>query len=166
MRKIMIIIILILFSFSLICCNNSNGDEEMDTTVPETNNIENIWDDEYLDIVNNINLNDVKEAKLFYEGKYVSLDSQVSKRKDIKYEFYTENALRFVNAPDEYTVTIPSKDVSIDYCLGAYRLQFAFDDSILTISHETSNPYGSNKNGWLTYLKEWVNRYIDNPHYL
>ena len=85
---------------------------------------------------------------------------------EYEYIFYTDEVLRFVNSPDEYMLTIPSKEVEIDYSLGAYRLQFEFDDSLLTVSHETSNPYGGNLNGWLTYLNEWVNRYIANHKYL
>ena len=37
---------------------------------------------------------------------------------------------------------------------------------MLTITHETSNPYGTNSSSWHTYLNEWVNRYVDNPKYL
>ena len=169
MKKIMISLMLILFTFSLFGCNFNKEDEDMNNSLNDNNqeaSFKNIWSDDYADIQNSVNTNTIKSSKLFYNGEYVPLDTKVSKRKDMKYEFYTDEVLRFVNSPDEYMLTIPSKEVEIDYSLGAYRLQFEFDDSLLTVSHETSNPYGGNLNGWLTYLNEWVNRYIANHKYL
>ena len=167
MKKLIMFLMLILFSTSLISCTDLDEEGgQMDTGNNDISLLNNVWKEEYDDSKNTINKESIKSAKLFYNGNYAPLDTTISKRKDMKYEFYTDNALRFVNSPDEYMITIPSKDVMIDYSLGAYRLQFEFNDSVLTVTHETSNPYGGNKNGWLTYLKEWVNRYIDNPKYL
>ena len=167
----MILVVLVLFSFSLVSCifGTDKEDGEMDDTsgkVTEEEALENLWKEEYNDVENNVSLEKIKTSKLFYNGEYVPLDTNVSKRKDMKYELYTNDALRFINTPDEYVITIPSSKVDVDYSIAKYRLQFKFDDSVLTVSHETSNPYGGNKNGWLTYLNEWVNRYIANPKYL
>ena len=196
MKKIIILLNCVLFSFMLFGCNNKEESEPMveptlenvpteevtkeevtptiktpeptivETSEPTVNLLDTVWKDEYCDKENNVTIDNIKNSKLFYNGEYVSLDTQVSKRKDMKYEFYTDDALRFVNSPDQYIVTIPSGEVNIDYSIGAYRLQFEFNDSVLTVSHETSNPYGGNKNGWLIYLNEWVNRYINNPKFL
>ena len=156
-----------LMSFSMVSCNTNTPSESLsDKPNEDTGKIEDVWNDEYQDANNSFNQETIESAKLFYKGDYVNLNTSVSKRKDVKYEFYTKDSMRLVNSPEKYAITIPSKDVEIDYSLGKYRVQVGFDDSMLTISHETSNPYGSNSGSWNTYFNEWVNRYVNNPKYL
>lgn len=165
MKKYLILCFLCFFIF-IVSCDKKEPTKEEQTPVEYLDDYKLIWNDEYQDSLNSFNDNTIKKAKLFYEGEYVSLDKNITKRKDNKKEFYTNNSLRFVNSPDQYAITIPSNDVSIDYSLSKYRIQFEFLDSVLTVSHEYSNPYGSNFNGWYTYLNEWLNRYVNNPKYL
>lgn len=148
------------------CGETTTSDSISESSSEQVVTAKDIWNEEYQDEQNLFTLDTITSAKLFYKGEYVSLDTQVSKRKDVKYEFYTDNETRLVNSPEKYAITIPSSNVEFDYSLGKYRVQVGFDDSLLTISHETSNPYGSNPNSWNTYLNEWVNRYINNPIYL
>lgn len=156
-----------LMSFSMVSCNTNTPSESLSNKPNEdTGKIEDVWNDEYQDANNSFNQETIESAKLFYKGDYVNLNTSVSKRKDVKYEFYTKDSMRLVNSPEKYAITIPSKDVEVDYSLGKYRVQVGFDDSMLTISHETSNPYGSNSGSWNTYFNEWVNRYVNNPKYL
>lgn len=156
MKKIVCLIMLLAFGFVLTAC-----DEKFDVTV-----LDGVWNEEFADSKNGVELNKLEGAKLFYDGEYVDFSTQLNKRKDVKYEFNTSNAFRFVNTPDEYAITIPSKNVVVDYSLSGYRVQLSFDESVLTVSHETKSPYGGNASGWHTYLNEWVIRYIDNPDYL
>lgn len=164
MKKIFGYIITLLMSFSIISCQNSNLSETSSTSEQITS--VDLWNEEYQDNDNSLNKESIEDTKLFYKGEYVPLNTQVSKRKDVKYEFYFEDSMRFVNAPEKYAITIPSKNVNFDYSIGKYRVQAEFDDSIMTITHETSNPYGSNSSSWHTYLNEWVNRYVRNPKFL
>lgn len=169
-RKFIFIISLFVFILMITGCNNNTTPTKEVTTTDKNliddTKFDQIWNEEYQDINFNFNNDTVQSSKLFYEGEYVSLDTKVSKRKDSKKEFYTDNSLRFVNTPNKYAITLPSKDVKIDYSIANYHIQFEFNDSILTISHETSSPYGSNINGWNTYLNEWLNRYVNNQKYL
>ena len=67
MKKIIISALAILFSFSLLSCNNDKEDEVMDDSLDDSNlegSVENIWDDEYIDIQNSVNINTIKTSKL------------------------------------------------------------------------------------------------------
>ena len=149
----------------LTSCNEENTTEEVVTPTVDSGSFNDVWAEEYQDNESRFNEHTVLSTKLFYEGEYVPLSTSVSKRKDNKKEFYTNEYLRFVNAPEKYAITLPS-DTKIDYSIASYRMQFEFGDSVLTLSHETKNPYGSNSNGWKIYFNEWVNRYVNNPKYL
>ncbi len=148
------------------CGTSASSSSSSSSSSDNIGTAQDIWNEEFQDEQNLFNLDTITSAKLFYKGEYVNLNTKVSKRKDVKYEFYTNKEIRLVNSPEKYAITIPAKDANFDYSLGKYRVQVEFDDSLLTISHETSNPYGSNPNSWNTYLTEWVNRYVNNPIYL
>ena len=164
MKRFFILISVLLSLFSLIACSNDETENEEETM--NSTDYEKIWDDEYQDSNNSFTKDTIKSSKLFYDGKYFPLDTNVSKRKDNKKEFYTTDSMRFVNSPEGYAFTIPANEVSVDYSIAKYRVQFEFGQSTLTVSHETKNPYGNTSGGWNIYLNEWVNRYIANPKYL
>ena len=169
MKKIFLMVIMFLSLFTLFSCGNeqeSSSEVESMSTLNPKDDFNNLWSEKYQDASLSFNENSVKESKLFYEGEYVSSDKTINKRKDFKREFYTNDKMRFVNSPEKYAITIPATNVDVDYSIGKYRVCFDFLDTTLTVTHETSNPYGGNYNGWYTYLNEWVNRYIDNPRYL
>ena len=133
----------------------------------KNNNPKTVWENEFEDSLNNINIESLDQAKVFYDGQYLEdFDFEFNKKKDIKLEFVSNNHTRFVNQPNKYTITFPSKNVEFDYSISNYRISATYNNSITTISHETSNPYNNNKSGWETYYNEWVVRYIDNPLYL
>ena len=167
MKKILMFIVTIFSICFFASCDKptETGGIPTKPVVIDDTKFELIWDESYQDSKGTFTENSVKSSKLFYEGEYVPLDTNVSKRKDNKKEFYTNDSLRFVNTPEKYAITLP-KDTEIDYSIANYRLQFAFGDSVLTLSHETKNPYGSNLSSWRTYFNEWVNRYVNNPKYL
>ena len=79
------VFIIIGFTFLSSCENKGKDDSSM------SSDYQLIWSDEYQDENNNITKETVKGAKLFYEGNYTSLDTNISKRKDSKKEFYTNN---------------------------------------------------------------------------
>lgn len=126
-----------------------------------------LWCDDYVDSVTSFEKSSITDGKVYYNGEYVNdYKTKFSPRKDIKYEFISQESLRFVNSPDSYAITFPTNSVTFDYSLSKYRVQAAYSDTILTISYEHSSPYGDSKAGWETYKNEWLIRYIDNEQYL
>ena len=109
---------------------------------------------------------DVAKVKVFRNGNYVDEFSSYSSRHDIKMELYNDTKMRFVNLANGYTLTIPSKDVGIDYSIAKYRIQMSFDDSILSLSFESSNPYTSLSTPWYTYGSEWLMEHIMNDAFI
>ena len=80
-----------LMSFSMVSCNTNTPSESLSNKPNEdTGKIEDVWNDEYQDANNSFNQESIESAKLFYKGDYVNLNTSVSKRKDVKYEFYTK----------------------------------------------------------------------------
>ena len=104
--------------------------ETIEPTEPVTETVEagefkDVWNEEYQDGESRFNEDTVVSTKLFYDGEYVPLGTSVSKRKDNKKEFYTNEYMRFVNAPEKYAITLPS-DTKVDYSIANYRMQFEF----------------------------------------
>ena len=122
---------------------------------------------ETLDSSNGFNsVSDLSYAKVFRNGEYVTEFNNFSSRHDIKMELYSESKMRFVNLANGYTFTLPSNEVEIDYSIGKYRIQMAFDDSILSVSFESSNPYTSLSTPWYTYGSEWLMEHIMNDDFI
>ena len=122
---------------------------------------------EVIDSVNGFNsVNDLVRAKVFRNGEYTSEFNSFSSRHDIKMELYSENKMRFVNLANGYVITIPSNNVNIDYTIAKYRIQMEFDDSILSLSFESSNPYTSLSTPWYTYGSEWLMEHLLNDDFI
>ena len=168
MKKVTLWFLILSFTILLMGCQLPvNPGIPTESTEPVTDiNIDNIWNDEFVDEQNEIFKDDITNANLFYNGSYVELDASTTSRKDVKYEFYTNEKLRFVNSADQYALTIPATEVTIDYSLSQFRVQIGFAETLLTISREASNPYGDTEYGWSVYLNEWLDRYIENDQYL
>jgi len=109
---------------------------------------------------------DVKYAKIFRNGDYVTEFTSSSSRQDIKMELYNDNATRFVNVSNGYEFTLPTTDVAVDYSIANYRTQFTFDDSILSVSFESKNPYTALSNPWYTYISEWLIAHIQSDDFI
>ena len=111
-------------------------------------------------------VSDVKKARVFRNGEYQSEFTSYNSRHDIKMEIYNDSKMRFVNLANGYTITIPSSDVTVNYEIAKYRIQMEFDDSILSLSFESSNPYTSNSSPWYTYGSEWLMSHIMNDDFI
>ena len=166
MKKVLLMLLITMFI--LLGCDNDNNSETPDTNTSANSQVSlnGYWNDEYSDSVNKITASELNKSYVFYNGDYLTEEKELANRKDIKYEFYTEDKLRFVNSSEGYALTIPTAEVEIDYSLSDYRVQLTFDGSILSASYENSNPYGNTLGGWTTYSTEWLNRYIANPLYM
>ena len=179
MKKISLLL-LVLVSFIALC--SCGGDDSSNDVVNPTTNptptpetpvqtepvvdLSSYWTQEYNDDYNEITVDSLEDTKVFYDGSYLTKEEELVKRKDIKYEFYTEKMMRFVNSSEGYAITIPSSEVTIDYSISSYRTQLLFNTSTLTVSYEDSNPYGDSYGSWMIYLTEWLDRYISNEIYL
>ncbi len=110
-------------------------------------------------------VSDLKGAKYFINGEYLPSYTELGKRQDIHFEFYNGESVRVVHASNGTAFTLPAKDVTVDYSIAKYRTQYFFDDSVLTYSAESKNPYAGQAGGWYTYLNEWLIRHLVNPAY-
>ena len=109
---------------------------------------------------------DVTSAKFFVNGSYQDTITDFTTRKDAKLELYNENAARLVNVSSGFAYTLPSTEISVDYTIAQYRTQVSFDDSILTVSFESGNPYTSNSNPWYIYCGEWLIEHINSDDFI
>ena len=90
-------------------------------------------------------------------------DGMVKDGVDAKYLFYSDDTMRFVDRSAGYAINLKTdKTFEGDFSLGAYRSKLYNDETTLTITKETKNPYKS----WSTYRDEWLIRYINNEEYL
>ena len=150
-----------MLSATVFGCAGPSTSEPMITTYKD------LFDTSYEDNQNNVSKETITSGKLFYDDSQTEDYSlELSKNKDIKYEFYTENNMRFINSSEGFAVTFNATEVDFDYSLSQYRVQAKFNDSILTMTHESSSPYGNTKKGWETYRDEWLIRYLVNPDFL
>ena len=86
-------------------------------------------------------------------------DGMVKDGVDAKYLFYSDDTVRFVDRTSGYAFNLKTdKTFEGDFSLGKYRSKIYNDETTLTISKETKNPYKS----WSTYRDEWLIRYINN----
>ncbi len=110
---------------------------------------------------------DVTGARFMLNGSYVSTLSNFSSRMDLKMELYNGESMRVVNAPAGMAFTLPvSEAPEVDYSISEYRIQYTFDDSVLTYSAENGNPYTANTDPWGIYRDEWLLRWINNDEYI
>lgn len=109
---------------------------------------------------------DVTGGRFFVNGKYYKTISEVQSRQDVKLELYNDQAARMVNVSAGMEFTIPTtEEITVDYTLAALRTQYHFDDSVLTFSAESKNPYTSLSNAWYVYINEWGIRHLVNDTY-
>ena len=137
MKKILFLLIICLNFLVLVSCGKTESDNpsinipvEPDPTIPTPTNptevdMRGYWKDEYGDDYNQISSLDLVSANIFHDGQYLTENIELNKRKDNKYEFYTDDSMRFINSSDGYAITIPSNAVEIDYSIAKYRVQLS-----------------------------------------
>lgn len=110
---------------------------------------------------------DVTGARFMVNGSYAGTLTEVTSRMDVKLELYNGTGMRAVNLPAGMAFTIPTSETpEVDYGIAKYRIQYTFEDSVLTYSAESSNPYTSNVDPWGTYRDEWLLRWINNDAFI
>lgn len=162
-KKSTIMLLLLLTTVSLYGCNKKNNDDKK-----EKEDYSLYYLDEFKDNKEETSINKLTDVKYNVNNSYVDVKSyKLDNRKhDVKYEFIFNKAMRSINLSDGYGITIPSSNATIDYSLSKLRVKYLFNDCDLTVSTESSSPYGNTKNGWSIYRNEWLTRYLDNDIYL
>ena len=104
---------------------------------------------------------DITGGRFFVNGNYYDGISSVGSRQDVKLELFNGNAARLVNLSSGFAFTLPVTELTVDYSIAKYRTQYHFDDSILTASLDTGNPYTAQTDAWYVYVSEWLFKYFD-----
>ena len=86
---------------------------------------------------------------------------------DLRYEFYTQDYLRFVSESDGYALSIPLELKPVpDYTIAKYGQKFSSDRFSLRVTLEQVKPYTPNEYYYGVYTGEWLDRYISNDNYV
>ena len=108
----------------------------------------------------------VKNQALYYNNVIDNdkREGSASETDDLKYIFYNNDYLRFVNRSDGYALNLKTNTtVNGDFSVAKYRSKIYNRDFTLTVSKENVKPEAYT---WQTYRDEWLLRYINNPEYL
>ena len=156
-------------------CNNKNNEELIASD--ET------FNEDYKDIVELSKLSKENKENIMYSemdfGEFDNVKNQAlyynnaidnerregsaSETDDLKYIFYNNDHLRFVNRSDGYALNLKTNTtVNGDFSVAKYRSKIYNRDFTLTVSKENVKPEGYT---WQTYRDEWLLRYINNPEY-
>lgn len=109
---------------------------------------------------------DLGGAEYFKNGLSVESLEDATADDDARLLFRGADSTRAVVQAEGYALTLPGTGVSADFELGALRSKYYGDDYVVTVTHETQNPYGNDPNGWNIYLTEWLNIRIDDVGFL
>lgn len=104
---------------------------------------------------------DLTGARFSIDGKYVDTYTSYATA-DVKFEFYGQENTRIADIPGGIAYTLPTTSLQADYSISKYRVQYKFDNCVLTTSVESGNPYSS----WYTYGYEWLLLYINDDEYI
>lgn len=148
--------------------STQGGNEMGKTYTTDSKTLKYIFEDMYgngqiADTENGIkNAGDVEKAAVFVNGNYVDTFTEMTSRKDVKLELVSGGKTRIVNVSTGMAYTLPSDKIESDYTIANLRAQYAYDDVILSVSYEASNPYMNTSDPWGIYAGEWLLPHIDN----
>lgn len=108
---------------------------------------------------------DLTGGRFMVNGKYVATFTKTNSRYDMKFELYNKSNVRIVNLSGGVAYTLPATEIDVDYTIAKYRTVISFEDSILSSSVESSNPYTANANPWYDYSYEWLLCHLLNEDY-
>ncbi len=147
--------------------SNTSGEEDSSDIMIPDENAKKIWNDAYADPDFGIkSADDVYDLRVFKNGVVTDDVTVDPSSGDVKYFFGGADATRVVNFADGYTFSFSGSDIEPNLKLSELRVQYQNEKSILTLTKETSNPYGNTERGWNIYLTEWLNRYINDTEFL
>ncbi len=176
MKKIFATLLCFLLIFSLVACkekvensSQSTGGQDVGNQIIVDNaSLEYAFnlDKQFIDDKNGFSsVSDLTGARFNVNGKYVGEFTKVNSRYDMKFELFNEKNTRIVNLSGGVAYTLPTNNIEVDYTIAKYRTVIKFDDSILSSSTESSNPYTQNTTPWCIYGNEWLLRHIINEDF-
>lgn len=176
MKKIATVLLsCLLFTTCLAACkqtSHNNGGEEMkDAMIKDKKSLEYAYNglelsESIKDETNGFEtVKSLSGARFFVNGEYASEFTETNSRQDVKMELFNDTAVRMVNLSGGIAYTLPSTEITVDYTIAKYRSSVRFDDSILSVSVESSNPYMNNATPWYIYGTEWLLRHLLSEDY-
>lgn len=105
----------------------------------------------------------VLAGRFLSDGEYMKTynNSMRTSSKDLRYEFYTPDFMRFVSESDGYALSIPLElGLKPDFTLAKYAQKFVSDKVRLRVSLEHVTPYPATEHYYGVYTGEWLDRYI------
>ena len=108
-------------------------------------------------------------ARWRVDGEYKPTYKNASRTSsaDLRYEFYSQDYMRFVSESDGYALSIPlTLDPQPDYTLAKYGQRFSSERFKLRVTMERVTPYTPNAHYYEVYTGEWLDRYIANQNYI
>ncbi|MCI5745672.1 MAG: hypothetical protein MR270_05255 [Erysipelotrichaceae bacterium] len=165
--------------------NSNDSLQENDSSSSEDTTIQNdeLFNEYYNDLIflddikkdeNKMLMYDEDEFGPFNDGKFEQLyvnneikidfkDGQGKETDDLKYLYYNNDTMRFVNRSEGYAFNIKTNTTyQADFSIAACRSRLYNEQTTICVSKETKNPY----NTWLTYRDDWLIRYINSEEYL
>ncbi len=168
MKKFLALLLIFAFALSVFtACDTSSDTSSSDESKTEETpmvpdkNAKTVWNELYADKNGGFeNANSVFKLSAYSNGvitdKYDSIPEG-----DTRFLFEGKDNTRVAVLSEGYSLTLPGKNVTADFSLGALRSKYKTDKYVLTVSYEDQNPYGDNENGFSIYFKEWLTRYLD-----
>ena len=139
------------------------------TMIVDTSMISAMWRSNFADALTVPGDSVVRSARFFLNGGYqTGFEPKMrSYSEDMRYEFYTEDYMRFVSESDGYAVSIPlGLELEPDYTLAKYNQKFVSDKATLRVTLEHVTPYTPNEHYYKIYTGEWLDRYIKEQGYI
>ena len=180
MKRLLALLLVLVMTLTLLCaCGNENEtseeseNSEMTSQAPEKDpRIDTMWKDTYADDANGLTAANIKTLAVYENGSKTDGAPEAKDDNDLRLLLASENATRFVNYPEGYSLTLPFTGVEADLSLGGLKTVLKGEGWQLTATFENQNPYGKQKDGsisadgWKTYMDEWFERQIVRNEYM
>ena len=132
--------------------------------------IHSLWNKRFKDEANGFtSVKDIKKIRWTVDGKTVNSYKKHYRNasSDLRYEFYNENAVRFVSESDGYAVTFPLKmELEPNFELAKYAQRFESEDVTLRLTLEKVTPYPATEHYYGIYTGEWLDRFISDKNFI
>lgn len=112
---------------------------------------------------------DVNYLMFWSDNKLTPVVDQTTRNleTDLRYEFHSDDYVRFVSESDGYAVSFPqSMGLTADRTLARYAQKFSNSDITVRFTMEKVAPYDPTEYYYGIYTGEWLTRYIANKTYV
>ena len=140
-----------------------------ETLITDSLTISYMWQSAFADEATVGDASVVSSARWALDGAYQPTYKAIlrTSASDLRYEFYSQDYMRFVSEGDGYALSIPLElEPKADYTLAKYGQRFYSDKFNLRVTLEHVTPYTPNEHYYGIYTGEWLDRYISNQNYI